>query len=213
VRSKASAILGILLPIATWAQTPWVDDRTVQQELADGQVPVRIEIERAESRFRVRAAIRINASPEAVWQVLTDCDHAASFIPGVKRCRRIQSSPDGSWEIIEQEAKYSWLMPAVTSVVRADYKRPQRIDFKRIAGDLKTEEGDWVLADEASDPTPLSGSAPAQTPRETTLVEYEFYVDPGFWIPPVLLRHSLRSELPAALKALRKRAESTAAER
>jgi uncharacterized protein YndB with AHSA1/START domain len=213
VRSKASAILGILLPIATWGQTPWVDDRTVQQELADGQVPVRIVLDGAESRFRVRAAIRINASPETVWQVLTDCEHAASFIPGVKRCRRIQSSPDGSWEIIEEKAKYSWLMPPITCVFRAAYKRPQRIDFRRIAGDLKAEEGDWVLADEASDPTPLSGSAPAQAPRETTLVEYEFYVDPGFWIPPVLLRHSLRSELPAALKAVRKRAESTAAER
>jgi hypothetical protein len=130
--------------------------------------------------------------------VLTDCEHAANFIPGVKRCRRVQSAPDDSWEIVEQEAKYSWWMPAVTTVVRAEYKRPQRIDFKRISGDLKQEEGSWVLESAAD---------------AATIVEYELYVDPGFWIPRVLLRHSLRSELPAALTAVRERAESTVANR
>jgi hypothetical protein len=41
-------------------------------------------------------------------------------------------------------------------------------------------------------------------------VEYQLHVDPGFWIPRVLVRHSLRTELPAALAAVRTRAESTA---
>jgi Polyketide cyclase / dehydrase and lipid transport len=204
------AILGALLPIATWAQSPWIDDQTVQQQLTAGQVAVRITFDGDESRMRVHAAVRINASPEIIWRVLTDCEHAATFIPGVKRCRRMQSAPDGSWELIEQEAKYSWLMPPITSVVRADYKRPQRIDFKRVSGDLKDEEGDWLLEPAAAVRPP---SASWQALGETTIVEYELYVDPGFWIPRVLLRHSLRTELPAALTAVRARAESTAAER
>jgi uncharacterized protein YndB with AHSA1/START domain len=190
-------LLGTLLPVATWAaQTSWVDDRTVQQELANGQVAVRIVFEGDGSRMQVRAAVRINATPETVWQVLTDCDHAASFIPAVKRCRRIRSAPDNSWEIIEQEAKYSWLMPPITCVFRTDYQPPGHIHFKRIAGDLKEEEGDWVLID--------------PTARKPTLVEYDLDVDPGFWIPHVLARHSLRTVLPAALKAVRMRAESVA---
>lgn len=198
-RRAIGAILGMFLPVATWGQTAWVNDEAVQQQLAAGQVAVRILLDSDDSPIQVHAAVKINASPEVIWRVLTDCDHAANFIPGVKRCRRVQSAPDGSWDIIEQEAKYSWLMPSVTCVVRADYKSPERIDFKRLSGDLKDERGDWVLE-----------SAATRSSNDATIVEYELYVDPGFWIPRVLLRHSLRTELPAALAALRTRSESTA---
>jgi len=195
-------ISGMLLPGTAQAETAWVQDQIVQQQLSDRQVAVRVEFDGDQSRMHVRAAVRINASPQSIWQVLTDCDHAASFIPGVKHCRRLQAAPDDSWEIVEQEAKYSWLMPAVKCVIRADYKPPRRIQFKRISGDLKQEEGEWML-----EPAKTAASSPTSDPA--TIVEYELYVDPGFWIPRVLLRHSLRSELPAVLTALRTRAEST----
>ena len=169
------AILGTLLPFATWAQGPWLHDQTVQQQLAAGQVAVEIHFDDGQSRMRLRAAVRINARPETIWSVLTDCEHAASFIPGVKRCRRLQKAPDDSWEIIEQEARYSWLMPAVTSVVRVDYRRPRRIDFKQVSGDVKEETGDWVLLPEpAADPppgAPKSATQPAPASGDGTLVE------------------------------------------
>jgi hypothetical protein len=189
-------VLGALLPIACWSQGSWIDDQTVQRQLADGQVAVHVAFDGDGSRVLVNAAVRIKASPEVIWGVLTDCDHAASFIPGVKRCRRVQAAPDGSWEIIEQESKYSWLMPSVTTVVHADYKRPQRIDFNRVSGDLKDEQGTWLLEKEA------------HRPSAAVTVEYELHVDPGFWVPRVLVRHSLRTELPEALAAMRARAES-----
>jgi carbon monoxide dehydrogenase subunit G len=196
------ALLGTLLPIATWSQTTshgsWLDDQALQRQLADGQVAETITFEGDGTRVFVNAAVRIKASPEVVWRVLTDCDHAASFIPGVKRCTRVQVAPDGTWEDIEQESKYSWLMPSVTTVVHADYKRrPQQIDFKRLSGDLKDEEGSWLLETDEH----------ASAHGETTLLEYRLEVEPGFWIPRVLMRHSLRTELPAALAALRARAE------
>ena len=197
------AILGMLLPGAAQAQTAWARDPTVQQQLAARQVAVGVEFD-DQSRIHVRAAVRINASPESIWHVLTDCDHAASFIPGVKRCQRLKVAPDDSWVIVEQEAKYSWLMPAVKCVIRADYKRPGRIEFERIGGDLKKEEGVWML-----EPVKAGVSDAASGP--VTTVEYELYVDPGFWIPRVLLRHSLRTELPEAFIALRTRVENTAA--
>jgi uncharacterized protein YndB with AHSA1/START domain len=195
------AVLGALLPTLTWAQTAWVDDPDVKHKLAAGEVAVRVALDGDQSHMRLHAAVRINATPDVVWRVLTDCAHAPSFIPGLKRCTRIQVAPDGSWETVEQEIKYSWLMPAVTSVFRADYKRPRRIDFRRISGDLKDEVGTWLLED-----APQSGAA-----GPATTVEYEVYVDPGFWVPRVCQRYLLRSELPAALTALRARAESMAA--
>jgi uncharacterized protein YndB with AHSA1/START domain len=195
------AVLGTVLPIATWAQGGWLDDQTVQRQLADGAVVVNVTFEGDGSRVVVNAAVRIKATPEVIWDVLTDCEHAASFIPSIKRCHRVQIAPDGSWEIIEQESKYSFLMPSVTTVVHADYTRPQRIDFKGISGDLKDEKGTWLLEKED------------HTAANTMTLEYRLQVEPGFWIPRVLVRHSLRTELPAALAAVRTRAENTTAGR
>jgi Polyketide cyclase / dehydrase and lipid transport len=214
------AILGALLPITTWGETDWVNDQAVQQQLADGQVATQVVFDSGGTGMRIKAAVRVNASPEVIWRVLTDCEHAANLIPGVKRCRRLESAPDGSWDLVEQEAKYSWVMPSVTCIVRATYKRPERIDFKRISGDLKDEEGTWLLAPPedpggggSETPRPTTMAEPARSAAAPTLVEYEIYVDPGFWIPRVLVRHSLRSELPAGLIGLREQAESMAAER
>ncbi|HEY0339347.1 MAG TPA: SRPBCC family protein, partial [Steroidobacteraceae bacterium] len=192
------AVLGTLLPIVTWAQGSWLDDQTVQRQLADGEVAVIVKFEGDGSRVQVNAAVRIKATRQIIWDVLTDCDHAASFIPGVKRCRRVQTAADGSWEIIEQESKYSWLMPSVVTVVHADYTRHERIDFKKVSGDLKEQQGAWLVEKEE------------HSAADTLTVEYELHVEPGFWIPRVLVRHSLRTELPAALAAVRARAEQTA---
>lgn len=141
----------------------------------------------------IRAAVRIGAQPEAVWAVMTDCRQAAAFVPGLKRCRRIGGAANGRWEDIEQEVRYSWLLPSVRYVFRAEYDRPRRIDFHRLSGDLKEEEGEWSLTRTAD--------------GRSTDVEYELYLDPGFWIPQVLVTRSLRKDLPAALGGLRERVE------
>jgi hypothetical protein len=124
---------------------------------------------------------------------MTDCRQAAAFVPGLKRCRRIGGAANGRWEDIEQEVRYSWLLPSVRYVFRAEYDRPRRIDFHRLSGDLKEEEGEWSLTRTAD--------------GRSTDVEYELYLDPGFWIPQVLVTRSLRKDLPAALGGLRERVE------
>jgi glutathione reductase (NADPH) len=44
-------------------------------------------------------------------------------------------------------------------------------------------------------------------------IQYEVYLDPGFWVPQALVRHSLRKDLPAVLEALRTRVEGLDAAR
>ena len=110
-------------------------------------------------------------------------------MPGLKRCHLVARAADGSWEEIEQEVRYSWLLPAVHYVFRARYDRPRRMDFRRVSGDLKEEEGAWLLTATAD------GSA--------TVVEYEVYLDPGFWIPQFLVARTLRKDVPAVLSGLR----------
>lgn len=193
-----AAVIGALLPLAAQAQQSWLEDPEIQRRLAAGEVVVRSSIDTHDPRGRVLAAVRVNAGPETIWKVMTDCEHAPSFVPGLKHCRVVQSSPDGAWQIIEHEVKYSLVLPTIHYVFRADYQRPRRIDFRRVSGDIKDQEGAWQLA-----PT-SDGSA--------TIVQYEVYLDPGFWVPQVLVRHALRNDLPAVLRALRIQVESLQAE-
>jgi uncharacterized protein YndB with AHSA1/START domain len=187
----------VLLQPAAAAESDWVTDPAIQQRLAAGEVVVAMSaIDPAHPRGRVRAAVRIKAPPEAVWTTVTDCRQALSFVPGLKHCRRIDGAPDGSWQDVEHEMRYSWLLPSVRYVFRALYDRPHRIDFHRISGDLKQEEGTWLLTQTAD--------------GEGTLVEYEVYVDPGFWIPQGLVTRSLRRDIPAVLTGLRECVEHDA---
>jgi uncharacterized protein YndB with AHSA1/START domain len=188
-------LLAIIEPLGLAPQTNWLAEPAVQQRLAQGEVVVdgAGAIDPAAPRGRVRAAVRIPAPPDVIWGVMTDCAQAPHYVPGLKRCRRIDGAPDGSWEDIEHEVRYSWLLPAVRYVFRAQYDRPHRVDFHRISGDLKEEQGTWLLIR-----TP-DGAA--------TVVEYEVYLEPGFWIPQFLVVRMLRRDVPAVLSGLRERVE------
>jgi len=188
--------LAVLAPAAAAAQSAWVADPAIQQRLAAGEVVVATSaIDPAHPRGRIRAAVRIPAPPELIWRVVTDCHEALSFVPGLRRCRRVDGAADGSWQDVEHEVRYSWLLPSVRYVFRAVYDRPHRIDFHRVSGDLKEEEGTWLL-------TPTADGA--------TVVEYEVYLDPGFWIPQALVAHSMRKDVPAVLTGLRESVERDA---
>jgi uncharacterized protein YndB with AHSA1/START domain len=194
VHSLSSGLLAfglvLLQPAAAAAQSAWVADPAIQQRLAAGEVVVATSaIDPARPRGRVRAAVRINAPPEVIWMAVTDCRRALSFVPGLRRCQRLEGARDGSWQDVEHEVRYSWLLPSVRYVFRAVYDRPHRIDFHRISGDLKQEEGTWLLTQTAD------GTG--------TVVEYEVYIDPGFWIPQALISRSLRKDIPAVLTGLR----------
>ncbi len=184
-----------LASFAGAAEASWVADPDVQRRLAGGEVVVEAATASDPDgpRGRVRATVLIRARPEAIWAVMIDCREALKFVPGLKLCRRIDGAADGRWQDVEEEIDYSWFLPTVHNILRADCDRPHRIDFHRVSGDLKQEEGSWVLT-----PTP-DGSA--------TVVEYEMYLDPGFWIPQWLINRTLRKDLPAALVGLRERVE------
>ncbi|HKD54176.1 MAG TPA: SRPBCC family protein [Steroidobacteraceae bacterium] len=188
--------LTVLPPAAAVAQSAWTADPQVQQRLTAGEVVVAAgtPADPQHPRGLVQAAVRISASPEAIWKVLTDCQQALTYVPGLLGCRRIDGAPDGSWADIEHVVHYSWMLPTVRYVFHAEYQRPNRIDFHRISGDLKEEQGTWLLT-----PSPDGSS---------TLVQYEVYIDPGFWVPQFLVHRSLRKDLPAALSGLRERVEA-----
>jgi carbon monoxide dehydrogenase subunit G len=191
-RSALLILAMALTAPAAAAPAGWAADPAVERRLAAREVVIETPaIEPGGARGRVRAAILIRAPAETVWGIMTDCRQTLQFVPGLKGCRRIGGDPQGRWEDIEHEVHYSWLLPTVRYVLRAEYDRPHRIDFRRLSGDLRDEHGSWLLTPEGA----------------ATLVQYDVSVDPGFWIPQALVIRSLKRDLPAALTGLRERAE------
>ncbi len=173
----------------------WMQSEATQARLSAGEVVMQSELgSRAAS---VQAAIRVRAVPQVVWNLITGCQSVASFVPGLRRCERLQTAVDGSWSIVEHDIRYSILMPMIRSIVRSQYQPPYRVDFSGVGGNIKSESGSWVL-DPAAD-------------GQATTVEYSISIEPGFFVPRAVVRRSLSRELPLMLTGLRALAEQMAA--
>lgn len=178
------------------APQPWIDTPPVRAKLANGGVAVRSMIDRRRSRGTVEAAIRVHANASVIWPIITQCKYAGWLIPGLRRCQTLKEAANGSWADIVHDIKYSIFLPLVHSVFRADFHPPYRMDFHRIGGNLKYEVGSWTLEPGA---------------EGSTTVVYRISLEPGFWVPHFMIRRSLRKQLSAELRALRRHAQEFAA--
>ncbi len=193
-RRIAAAVLAMLSMSNAGADAGWFEAPEVTARLASGEIVVAESPSAGTQRGRVRAAVRIAADPEAIWKVMTNCARAPEFVPNLRHCEVLEAAADGSWEVLRHEVKYLWLWPRLHYVFRADYRRPERVDFRHVSGDFKEQEGSWILRR-------LPDTA-------HTIVGYEVYLDPGFRVPQSIVRRALAKDLPALLSALRNRVQS-----
>jgi len=136
---------------------------------------------------RVEAAIDIAAPAERVWTVMTDCERAASFVPGLESCRVLERDPAGRWDIREHRIAWVWFLPRIRSVFRTDYDAPKRLRFRRIAGDLRRSEGEWRLV-------PLAGG---------TRVHYDATLATDVPAPDFMVESALKRDIATVLRRLR----------
>jgi len=165
--------------------TDWVD----RDRLRAGEIMVHSS-DSGPFRGHVQAAIAIDASPRKIWQVLTDCEKAPEFVPGVLSCERLKVLQPGRIELFRQAVKYSWYLPRLEYDFRLEYFPYEQLNFRSVSGSLKNLDGTWWL--EPASPT-------------QTFVYYSMDLDPGFLVPKFLVRRALRKDLPKVLAALRER--------
>jgi hypothetical protein len=139
------------------------------------------------------ATVRIHASREAVWSLITSCPESLRMVPGLEVCNVLETAPDQSWQKIRHVMNYSWYVPKVTYVVQATYDPPAKVSIERISGDLRTLRCSWELLSDG----------------DYTIAHYMVDLAPGFWVPSWIVRTALRKDLPKMLRALRSRAEAT----
>ncbi|MEM9003370.1 MAG: SRPBCC family protein [Cyanobacteria bacterium P01_F01_bin.86] len=146
---------------------------------------------------RICASISVPCSIEQVWQVLTDYDNLADFIPNLTTSRRLGESDSGT--LLEQIGAQCFLNIQFCArvVLNMVEQFPDHLGFTMVEGDFKAFEGAWKLE---------AGEAEGMT-----RLVYELIVCPPRAIPVLLIERHLRRDLAQNLQAIRQQVIAVAA--
>lgn len=157
---------------------------------------VEVETERLEGRQRqISAKVQIPYPVELVWQILTDYEQLADFIPSLAKSRKIPH-PQGGIRL-EQVGTQCLLNFRFCARVVLDMveKFPQSLDFKMVEGDFKSFSGSWQLQ-------------PIELDNQTaTELRYSVLVLPHFAMPVGMVERRFSTNLAVNLVAIRERAD------
>ena len=149
----------------------------------------------AERQRQISAKIRIPHPVDQVWQVLTDYEALANFIPNLAKSRLLEH-PKGGLRL-EQVGTQRLLRFNFSArvVLDLDEKFPHEINFNMVEGDFKAFSGSWRL-----EPYSLSD-------QSGTSLCYNLRVWPKRTIPIALIERRLCSDVQLNLLAIRQRVE------
>lgn len=166
-----------------------VDDLSLADLPSEGDLA--IATERLPNRHRrILASISIPCPVEQVWDILTDYENLANFIPNLTVSRRLEATD--SRTLLEQVGAQCFLNVKFCARVVLDMVEqfPHHIGFSMIEGDFKSFEGAWKLES-------------AETSGQATRLNYEVTICPPRAIPAVLIERHLRHDLTQNLQSIR----------
>lgn len=148
----------------------------------------------ADRQRQITAKIQISYPVEQVWQVLTDYEALADFIPNLSQSRLLQHPAGGIR--LEQVGSQRFLRLNFSARVVLDLEEnfPHEINFNMVEGDLKAFIGSWQLKPDA-----ISGNG--------TNLYYTVRVWPKRTMPVTIIERRLSSDLRVNLLAIRQRVD------
>ncbi|KAK9823512.1 hypothetical protein WJX72_003333 [[Myrmecia] bisecta] len=163
-----------------------------------------LQVERVRSR-KVLAEAKVLASVDQVWQVLTDYERLAEFVPNLESCERLPSPTPGCLRLRQRGCSQSlyWRLEAAAILEVRELRKPmgrREIQFDMVEGDFQEYSGKWVVE---PDPSVRDGLS-------STLLRYEITVVPKWSIPSTIVTRVVKAGLPANILAIVKRAEQIA---
>jgi ribosome-associated toxin RatA of RatAB toxin-antitoxin module len=162
----------------------------MDDELSDEVLITTEELGRRQRR--ISAEIWLPQSIEHIWQVLTDYDHLADFIPNLDQSHRLKDV-DSDTTRIEQIGAECFLTFKFCARVILDMVEsfPNRIEFSMVEGDFRSFAGSWNLQ-----PETVAG-------ENGTQLRYIVDVEPNRWMPIGLIERHLKKNLSANMVAIR----------
>lgn len=150
-------------------------------------------VEGETGRYIGRVLIPISAAQ--AWSVLTDYSRFSQFLPNVVSSRILETQ--GNRKLIEQVDERTVLLVRIKSRLRSEIKETptQRIDFRRVAGDVPKLDGHWTIEPVA----PYAGAAANQV-----LITQVVEVQPATGTPSSLFYNLFKNVMRDNLKAIRR---------
>jgi ribosome-associated toxin RatA of RatAB toxin-antitoxin module len=185
VQSRALAGLAGALLLCTVQPAPAADD-------------VAVQVERQGDSIEVKARASVAAAQTLVWQVLTDYDGLARFIPGISRS--VVRDRQGNRMVVDQAGEARFLVFAFPIEVRLEITEgaPDWIVSRAVSGNFKRMTGRYDLRADAA--------------RGVCRLQYEGQLEPDFALPPVVGLAAMRGMIEAQFTAMVAEIERRAAE-
>ncbi|WP_448604402.1 SRPBCC family protein [Thermoleptolyngbya sp.] len=159
---------------------------------------VAVEVVPVGDRTRqISATIQIPQPSDRVWQVLTDYEHLAEFIPNLQESHRVPH-PDGGIRLEQVGAQSLWKLKlkfCARVVLDMVENFPCELRFQMVEGDFKEFFGAWILQ-------PITD--------HSTDLTYILTVQPSRMMPVSLIEKRLRRDLEVNLTAIYQRVEAIA---
>ena len=145
------------------------------------------------------ARVLVTASPQAVWQTLTDYANLYKFIPNMTSSKILESR--GNRKVIEQIDSRQVFLISITSRTKLAIQETaqKQIDFRLIDGDLAKMEGYWKIE-------PVS-TAPRRPPTQV-LITYTVNAQPNSSTPADAFYGIFKEALGGTLQAIKKEIKS-----
>ena len=148
----------------------------------------------AERQRQISAQIAIPHPVEHVWQVLTDYEALADFIPNLAKSRLLEH-PTGGIRLeqvgIQRLLRFNF---SARVILDLEEKFPQEIHFSLVEGDLKDYSGSWRLEPDLSQ-------------EHLTNLHYTARVWPKRATPVAIIERRLCNDLRLNLLAIRQRTD------
>lgn len=147
---------------------------------------VRGSVERDGALLRVTAIATAAAPLATCWSTAVDFDRVAEFIPHMTSSR-VVSAP-GQPVLVRQlgKARAGIFSVPIDVTLHMTLLPPQRIGFRRVAGNVRHMQGHWTFAGDDAHCT----------------IEYVARIEPAFWVPPLVGPRVVRAQVEEQLRGL-----------
>lgn len=188
--------------------------------VSDEEDGFRIQLVKLGKRSRrVECSILINASLSTIWEVLTDYERLADFIPGLAVSRLLDKRDKYArlFQIGKQDLALGlkFNVKAVLDCYEKDleilsYGQRRDIEFKMVEGDFETFQGRWSIVQydaemvEAAQAFDILEGQDFQSTQEfQSTLFYEVELEPKLWLPVRLVEGRICKEIKMNLSSIR----------
>jgi len=187
-------LLCVVFPSNAWAQSPYVLTKMDQDLLHSGEAVTHVwrDKSRKDRALDVFGAIDIMATPETIWNIMTDCSRGMDIVKGMKSCEVLEKLEDGS-DIRKQIFDMGVFLPDAKTEFRSKYDLNRQIKINRTGGDMKIQDALWDIK-------PLTD--------KITRVSYRATIKLKFPVPRRLIKNATRKDTPQIMRNLRRASES-----